>query len=287
MTEPLLQTNLGMSKDLTDDEFKLFSQLFFDLSGIRLRENKKHLLIGRLSGRLRHYGLTSFKDYFELVTADGNEIEKQCLLDLLTTNETSFFREPIHFELLKNHILSKYPQNYPLKVWSAAASSGEEAYSVAMVLTDVLGCSGPWSIVGTDINLQVLQRARQAKYPITAASLIPQSYLKKYCLKGFDREAGNLLIAGALRSKVNFIHFNLNNENWHDLALFDVIFLRNIMIYFDIDTKRTMVKKMARQLKLGGYLIIGLSETIHDYEHHFEKVGPSFIALSDEVKGHK
>lgn len=266
---------------LTDSEFEQFRELLFKLSGINLSPSKKHLVIGRLSSRLRYYDLVSFKDYFELATKPGNETEKRRLLDLMTTNETYFFREPAHFEFLRKEILPTHPAGYPFRLWSAASSSGEEAYSIAMVLADSLNRSSSWSILGTDINTEVLQQAKQAKYPIDTSGHIPESYLKQYCLKGVDQEAGSLLIARPLRSRVDFKRFNLNSSAWTGLELFDVIFLRNVMIYFDTDTKQALVNKIVRQLKPGGYFIIGHSETIHDCSDRFERIKPSIYRLRD------
>ena len=267
--------NVLNQKMITNKEFKQFSELFFDLSGIKLTVRKKHLVTGRLSCRLRHYGLANFNDYFKLATRAGNEAEKQCLLDLLTTNETYFFREPIHFEFLRKEILPNYPREYPLRLWSAASSSGEEAYSIAMVLADFMGLRSSWSILGTDINAEVLHRAKQAKYPIEIKDNIPKCYLNKYCLKGFAQEAGKLLIDSSLRSHVHFKKFNLNNSRWSGLEQFDVIFIRNVMIYFDASTKQELVNKIINQLKPGGYLITGLSETIRDSSDCFERIQPS------------
>jgi chemotaxis protein methyltransferase CheR len=274
-TTDFLAPKILDNKVLTEKEFKQFRELFFDLSGITLTANKKHLVTGRLSCRLRHYGLANFNDYFTLATRAGNETEKQRLLDLLTTNETYFFREPMHFEFLRTEILPNYPREYPLRLWSAASSSGEEAYSIAMVLADFLSCSSTWSILGTDINAEVLHRAQQAKYSIEIKEYIPERYLNKYCLKGFGQEAGKLLIDRSLRSHVDFKKFNLNNSTWSGLEQFDVIFIRNVMIYFDVKTKQELVNKTVRQLKPGGYLITGLSETIRDCSDRFERIKPS------------
>lgn len=270
-----LAPNMLNQKELTNEEFKQFSELFFELSGIKLSLSKKHLVTGRLSCRLRHYGLVNFTDYFKLATRAGNETEKQRLLDLLTTNETYFFREPIHFEFLRKEILPNYPREYPFRLWSAASSSGEEAYSIAMVLADFLSSRSSWSIIGTDINAEVLYRAQQAKYPIEIKEHIPECYLKKYCLKGFAQETGKLLIDSSLRSHVHFKKFNLNNSTWSGLEQFDVIFIRNVMIYFDANTKQGLVNKIINQLKPGGYLFTGLSETIHDCSDRFERIKPS------------
>ena len=161
---------------ITEREFEKFRGLIYQKAGISLSPVKKSLVAGRLGGRLRHYGLDSYMAYYNMVMEDGADNELQLLVDLLTTNETYFFRENKHFEVLKSHILPKIPYNTNLRVWSAASSSGEEAYSLAMTLAAELGFNRKWEILGTDISSRVLERARRAVYPSTAVDKIPKEY---------------------------------------------------------------------------------------------------------------
>jgi chemotaxis protein methyltransferase CheR len=270
-----------MQQMLTDAEFEQFSELLAQMSGILLPPGKKQLVMNRLSCRLRHFGLARFHDYFLLATRKGNEAEKRKLIDLLTTNETYFFREPAHFEFLRSVILPAYPAAYPFRLWSAAASSGEEAYSSAMLLAEHFNRRSAWTVSGTDINEGILERARSAKYPIEACKHIPERYLKPYCLKGIAQEQGNLLIKSDIRSHVHFDSFNLNSPTWGSVGLFDVILLRNVMIYFAAQTRDALINRIIGQLKPGGYLFVGHAESVNDPSGRLERIRPSIFRLRD------
>ena len=168
---------------ITDAEFTNIRNYLHDIAGIDLAPTKKALVISRLSKRLRHYRLSSYAQYLKLVTGTQHPGERQMMLDLLTTNETYFFRESGHMDFLRDHILAPENSTKPFRVWSGAASSGEEAYSIAMVLEDKLK-GRPWEIIGTDISNRVLQQARSGHYSMARTEGIPQEYLQKYCLRG-------------------------------------------------------------------------------------------------------
>lgn len=259
-----------MDFTITDQEFLKYSTFIKDKVGICLSEEKKPLLIARLSKRLRHFQIDSFTRYFDIVMGNSNPDEEQMMIDLLTTNETYFFREPHHFDYLKNEVLSKHKRNQGFRAWSAASSTGEEAYSIAMLLADHFGLNG-WEIIGSDISSRVLKAARRGKYVMDRIDGIPQHNLKKYCLKGFGPEEGSLLIDNALRDNVSFIQVNLK-KHVPDLGLFDVIFLRNILIYFDMETKRQIVRRVLSLLKPGGIFFIGHSETLKGINDSVEVV---------------
>ncbi len=249
-----------MDYTITDREFSKYSTFMQDKVGICLGDSKKTLLIARLSKRLRHYQIDSFGRYFDMVSGKSHPGEEQTMIDLLTTNETYFFRESHHFDHLKNEILSNHKCGKNFRVWSAASSTGEEAYSIAMLLADHFGLNG-WEIVGSDVSSRVLSTAKRGKYIMERIDGIPQRYLKKYCMKGFGPEEGSLLIDKSLRNNVSFTQVNLN-RSLPDLGLFDVVFLRNILIYFEPKTKRQIVKRVLALLKPGGVLFIGHSETL-------------------------
>ncbi|CAH0355719.1 protein-glutamate O-methyltransferase CheR [Aquabacterium sp. CECT 9606] len=257
---------------ITDQEFNRFQRFIYDAAGITMASSKKALVSGRLSKRLQARQLKSFTEYFNLLSSGQAKDEVQTAIDLLTTNETYFFREPKHFELLKS-LAQAHKPGQPFRVWSAASSTGEEAYSMAMVLADTLGNS-PWEILGSDISTRVLQRARAGHFPMERARNIPQPYLKRYCLKGFDEQEGTMLVEKSLRQRVRFFQANLN-EPLPQLGQFDVIFLRNVMIYFNGDTKRQVVARVISMLKPGGYFCIGHSESLNDISDALLTVAPS------------
>jgi chemotaxis protein methyltransferase CheR len=247
---------------ISDQEFAQLRRLLYEEAGISLADSKKTLVLGRLGKRLKITGNTSFTGYLRQVVG-GDAAERRVMIDLLTTNETSFFREPKHFDLLREHALARPRRDMPYKVWSAACSSGEEPYTIAMVLMEALGESAPWEIVATDISTRVLERARSGHYALERAKNIAPALLRKYCLKGVRDQEGTFLIARALRERVHFQHLNLIEPYPDSLGPFDIIFLRNVMIYFETDTKRRIVEAMIPKLRRDGYFLIGHSETLN------------------------
>ena len=252
-----------MSYEINDTEFKRLSNLLYDIAGISLSDAKKMLLTGRLSKRLTALGLDTYTQYFKYVTDVAHADELQFMVDLLTTNETYFFREPQHFDFLKQIVPPSIKPGHKFRVWSAAASIGAEAYSIAMVLADSLGEGGAWEILGTDISNSVLEQARRGHYRIAEADKIPSPYLKKYCLKGKGEQEGTFLIDHKLRQHVSFEQVNLNVDGIKKIGDFDVIFLRNVLIYFDITTKQRVIANLIPCMKNNGYLIVGHSESLN------------------------
>ena len=258
---------------ITDREFMQFQRFIYDAAGIFMANGKQALVSGRLAKRLAHYQLDSYGDYLRLLESRAQPAELQVAVDLLTTNETYFFREPKHFTLLRDLALDARDKGKALRVWSAASSSGEEPYSIAMVLADILG-EAPWEVLGTDISTRVLERARTGHYPMERATQMPDAYLRRFCLKGQGSETGTMLIERGLRQRVQFQHLNLN-QPLPKLGSFDVIFLRNVMIYFNLETKRQVVARLLSQLRPGGYFLIGHSETLNDINDTLTVVAPS------------
>jgi len=258
---------------LSDREFGEFQGLLQRQAGIHLSPTKKALVCGRLAKRLKHFTLGSYGDYFKLLTSGNEPAELQIVVDLLTTNETYFFRESKHFDYLVSEVLPARRSGVPFRVWSAACSSGEEPYTLTMVLDDMLG-SAPWEIVASDISTRVLEKARLGLYPLERAKNIPGKYLSKYCLKGVGSQDGNLLVDKRLRGRVQFRQINLN-ESLPKMGEFDVIFLRNVMIYFNVQTKAEVVGRLASILKPGGHLIIGHSESLNGVTDVVRAVRPS------------
>jgi chemotaxis protein methyltransferase CheR len=258
---------------ITDQEFNQFQRFIFEAAGITLSSSKKALVSGRLAKRLQHCQLGSYSAYFKLLSSGNAPDEVQTAVDLLTTNETYFFREKSHFDFLREQALAASGRSQPFRVWSAASSTGEEAYSIAMVLADCLE-STPWEVIGSDISSRVLQDARMGHYSLQRTTNIPPPYLRRYCLKGIGPQQGTLLVERSLRSKVRFIQVNLN-ETLPDLGLFDIIFLRNVMIYFNDETKRQVVGRVLSQLKPGGYFCIGHSESLNEISNAVQLLLPA------------
>lgn len=259
---------------LRDKEFALFQQWIHAVAGISMSDAKKALVAGRLARRVQERGLPSFEAYFQLLQRDAGE--HQIALDLLTTNETHFFREPKHFELLRDVVLPEHaagPGGRALRIWSAASSTGQEPYSLAMLLAHQLG-DVPWEILGSDICTRALERARSALYDLALTREIPDPLLRAYCLKGVGAHSGHFLIAPELSRRVRFAQINLNTS-LPDVGEFDIIFLRNVMIYFDEATKRAVVRRLLEALRPGGWFIVGHSETLHGLTPQLRAHGPS------------
>ncbi|HEY0942019.1 MAG TPA: protein-glutamate O-methyltransferase CheR [Steroidobacter sp.] len=262
-----------MTTSITDKEFALFQRFIFDAAGITLSESKKALVSSRLSKRLDERRLSSFADYFKVLSSGQDAQEVQVAIDLLTTNETYFFRESKHFELLREQAEQARGRSTPFKVWSAACSTGEETYSIAMVLAATLQYA-PFEVLGSDISSRVLDRARTGHYPVSRATHIPRAYLQQFCLRGTQDQEGTILVDRPLRERVRFMLINLNTT-LPRIGPFDVIFLRNVMIYFSADTKRQVAERALSVLKPGGYLLIGHAETLNELNVNAIAVAPS------------
>jgi chemotaxis protein methyltransferase CheR len=258
---------------ITDTEFAQFQRFIFEEAGISMADAKKALVTGRLGKRVAAHELESFGDYFKVLTSGQHPEEVQMAVDLLTTNETYFFREIKHFEFLRSQALAARSRPQPFRVWSAASSSGEEAYSMAMVMADCMQTT-PWEILGTDISTRVIDGARRALYSLERGRHIPQDYLKRFCRKGAGQYDGHLLVDKTLRSKVSFRQVNLNAA-LPELGQFDVVFLRNVMIYFNNETKRQVVARVIATIKPGGYFCVGHSESLNDITNAVQMVAPA------------
>lgn len=263
----------GDGGQISDREFERFRELIGTIAGIRLASSKKALVCGRLAKRLRERNLGGYGEYYKLVTSVGESRELEICINLLTTNETYFFREGRHFDLLKQRVLPQL-RGRNCRIWSAACSSGEEPYTLAMVAAEALG-DGDWEVLGTDIGTHVLQRAARGHYPVERAREVPQDLLRKYCLKGVGGQEGTILVNEALRRRVRFGQVNLNRPLPSAVGEFDIVFLRNVMIYFDADIKRAVVSRILRQLKPEGWLFVGHSESLNGFSDEVRAVAPS------------
>lgn len=260
-----------LNPSLNDTDFAHFQQMIFNIAGISMTPAKKDLVAGRLAKRLKYHGLDSYGAYFQLLSRQHEEV--QVAVDLLTTNETYFFREPKHFDFLRDRILPSHPRGQAFRVWSAACSSGEETYTLAMVMAGHLG-EAAWEILGSDICTRVLDKARAGLYPMERLRGIPPAALRAFCLKGVGSQEGCFMVDPALRRRVRFAQINLN-EHLPEVGEFDVIFLRNVMIYFQAETKRQVVARLLAKLRPGGFFIVGHSESLNGLAQELETVAPS------------
>ena len=239
-------------------------------AGISLSPAKRTLVMGRWNKRLAHLGLASYAAYMRFISGAEGAAERQISIDLLTTNETYFFREPKHFDFLRDKVLPSVDGRERFRVWSAACSSGEEPYSVAMLLADRLAHKD-WEVIGTDLSSRVLDHARAGLYDSTRTQGIPDEYLRRFCLKGTGPYADKVLVDRPLRERLQFSQVNLT-ETLPKLGQFDVILLRNVMIYFDTPTKTAVLNRLLPCLKRGGYFLIGHSDTLSGVSHELETV---------------
>jgi|tagenome__1003787_1003787.scaffolds.fasta_scaffold20984018_7 chemotaxis protein methyltransferase CheR len=259
---------------LTPVEFEWACTFLRRATGIELKDGKQALVTGRLDRRLRQHGLSSYTEYFQLISSPQGVDEAQVTIDLLTTNETYFFREPQHFDRLPS-LLPDPPstRGRPIRIWSAASSSGEEAYTIALTLAGHPS-DQPWEIVGSDISTRVLETARRCLYPIDAVDRIPENLRRSHCLKGRGEHEGMFTLRAPLRERVSFVQANLMKP-LPDLGLFDVVFLRNVMIYFSQKTKSDLLQRINAVLRPGGYLLIGHAESMQGLSSEFSIVVPS------------
>lgn len=268
---PLPETTLGAQA------FGRLQRFFLEASGISLAEHKQALVEGRLRKRLVHHGLQDFDRYCDLLLSADAQEERQRAVDLLTTNETYFFREPEHFAMLAEDILPGLSQR-PVRVWSAACSSGEESYSLAMLLDDVLG-TAKWDLIGCDLSATMVEHARRGLYRHQRLESLPPHYLKRYCRRGTGAYLGHLLIDRSLRQRVRFLRHNLFDEA-PQLGCFDIVFLRNVLIYFDAQSKQAIVRRVIERMHPGSWLFIGRSESLQGLGLPLRRVESSLYRLA-------
>lgn len=242
----------------TIQEYQKLQQFLFSQAGITLGPRKQAMVAGRLGKRLRALNLPGFSAYLQHLSSDA--AERQLAIDLLTTNETYFFREPKHFSFLSEVAIPEFHAQQKVRIWSAACSSGEEPYSIAMVLAERRG-QRPWEVLGSDISQSMLQNARNGQYPLARAEKIPRPYLQRFCLKGIGTREGTLQIDQHLRQRVQFQQINLIGA-LGSMDNFDMIWLRNVLIYFDTETKVAICQKLVQHLRPGGYFLVGHSESL-------------------------
>lgn len=265
---------------LSDREFQRFSSLIYDSVGIKMPPAKKTMLEARLQKRLKALGIRSFEEYGDHVFShEGRTSELVHLIDVVTTNKTDFFREPGHFDFmvktaLPNILGSKGATRDPVRVWSAGCSTGEEPYTLAMVLSEFAVGRPDFrvAITASDICTQVLQTAKTGIYPEERTDPIPLNLKKKYLMRSREKSKSLIRIAPRLRSLVNFKRINFMDDDLGITEKMDIIFCRNVVIYFDKPTQQVLMKKFYKQLNPGGYLFIGHSETLSGLDLDFKAV---------------
>lgn len=261
---------------LSEPAFDAVVEMFHRVSGIRLAPSKRQLVVGRLQKLASDKGYASLDDYVAGVVRGGADREELVkVVDRLTTNETYFFREPQHFTFLEEWLGARRPSR-DIRIWSAASSSGEEAYSIAMLLTDRVGPAG-WEVVGTDLSTAMVDAARRALYPMDRARQMPEGYLRRFCMKGQGPYEGQLLVNRAVRERVRFLSANLM-QPLPEIGQFDIVFLRNVLIYFDPPAKKDIVQRILPLIKPGGYLFTGHSESLSNLQLGLTTVRPAIYA---------
>jgi chemotaxis protein methyltransferase CheR len=266
---------------ITDREFGQLRDLVQGETGIQLPESKRALLVGRLARRLRALQLDTFAAYYRRVTLEGDLAERTRMIDLLSTNETRFFREPQQFEFLEQRLVPAWlaaaeagQRSRVLRVWSAACSSGEEPFSVAMALRSQLP---DWrlEILATDLSTRVLEQARSATWPIEKSRDIPEPHLKAFMLRGVGPNQGTMKAGRELRDLVRFARLNLHDESYVVGQPFDVILCRNVLIYFSSEGRQRVVRRLLGHLVPDGHLFLGHAETMHGLDERLRGRGPS------------
>jgi chemotaxis protein methyltransferase CheR len=289
---PIGDESAGLSVDPAT--FNKFQRLIHDETGIWLGEAKMALLCGRLARRLRTLGLERLDEYYAIVARPEENAERIAMIDAITTNETRFFREPRHFEFLEKKAIPRWcldaqegrrPKS--LRVWSAGCSSGEEPYSLAMLFATYLPPEQGWktAILATDISTRVLEKARSGIYEITKSSEIPEAMLKRCMLRGIDKEYGRMKVMPIVRSMIEFRRFNLIEWILPPTEKFDVIFCRNVLIYFDTDSKTRVTERLAQCLTPRGFFFLGLAENLSGMKTSLRSLAPAIYGRAGEENG--
>jgi len=270
--------------NLTEREFEKFKKLIYEKSGINLTNQKKELLKSRLAKRLRVLDITGFSDYYKyLINNDPDGSELVLMLDCISTNKTGFFRENQHFEYLRNTILPELVVNkrakgeHTFRVWSAGCSSGEEPYTLAIILSEFLNPVVSWDakILATDISTKVLSKAKEGVYEKEKVKTIPPNLLQKYFEKEADNGTVRFHVKSLLKNLVVFSRFNLMEDIYPFKRYFDIIFCRNVMIYFDKQIQGKITNKFYEHLADGGYFLVGHSESLSGVKTNFHYIRPT------------
>jgi chemotaxis protein methyltransferase CheR len=285
MTDSVVSKIYGAK--MSDADFKKLSSFIYSEYGIKMPDVKKTMLQSRLQKRLVTTQITSFKEYIEYVfSKEGKQTELIHMIDVVTTNKTDFFREPVHFDFLQEVVLPDYYQAHKRKImdiWAAGCSSGEEPYTLAIVLAEFAEQHQGFDfrIYATDISTRILKRAMEAIYSEEKTSMIPMYLKKKYLLKSKDPTKKLVRISQLLRKKITFSRLNFMDATYDVPYIFDAIFCRNVIIYFDRETQEKVINKLSRNLSSSGYFFLGHSESIANMNVPLRHIKPTIFKKTE------
>jgi len=276
-----LRSSNGRDREFlfTLEDFERVSRLIYEHAGISLKSSKQDMVYSRLARRLRANGLDNFRDYLKLLESN-DPVEWEAFVNSLTTNLTSFFREPHHFPLLSEHVI-KQNGSHHISLWCSAASTGEEPYSMAMTMVDAFGSfSPPVTIVATDVDTNVLAKAEEGVYPVEHIEKMPADKVKRFFLRGTGAQSGYVKVRPELQDMITFRPVNLLAENWPIRGPLDAIFCRNVMIYFDKQTQLRILQRFAPLLQPEGLIFAGHSESFYNATHLLKLRGKTVYELA-------
>ncbi len=270
--------------ELSSKDFEAFSQFIYNEFGIKMPPVKRIMLQGRLLKRIRELNMNSYTEYKDyLFSKDGQREEIFNFLNVVTTNKTDFFREPIHFDFLKSTVLPEFvnlQSRQPFKIWSAGCSSGEELYTLAITLNEFKSTNAgfDYNMLGTDISQNVLSKAAKGIYPLNKVDIIPIDLKKKYLLKSKDKSNPTVKVRPELQRSLSLKYLNLMDSTYSNInETFDVVFCRNVLIYFDRQTQESVINKLSSHVKPGGYFFIGHSESLTGMDVPLEHIKPTIF----------
>ncbi|OFZ67627.1 MAG: chemotaxis protein CheR [Betaproteobacteria bacterium RBG_16_56_24] len=275
------QSGSGRDREFafTEENFERVRKLIYEHAGISLKPAKQDMVYSRLARRLRVNGMDNFQDYLAFLE-NNNGAEWEAFVNALTTNLTSFFREPHHFPLLAEHVAGRNEKR-PISLWCSAASTGEEPYSMAMAMVDAFGSfTPPVSIIASDLDTQVLAKAEAGIYPLERVEKLPEDKVKRFFLKGTGKQSGFVRVRPELRAMITFRQVNLLGSDWPIRGPLDAIFCRNVMIYFDKETQLRILERFVPLLQPEGLLFAGHSESFHNATHLFKLRGKTVYELA-------
>ncbi|MCW3806415.1 CheR family methyltransferase [Plebeiibacterium marinum] len=286
-----MENNKSYSKDLdcfkaelSSKDFEAFSQFIYSEFGIKMPPVKRIMLQGRLLKRIRELNMNSYTEYKDyLFSNDGQREEIFNFLNVVTTNKTDFFREPVHFDFLKSTVLPAFVEKQsrePFKIWSAGCSSGEELYTLAITLNE-FSANNPgfhYNMLGTDISQNVLSKAAKGIYPLNKVDIIPLELKKKYFLKSKDTNNPTVKVRPELQRNLSLKYLNLMDSSFSAInEKYDVVFCRNVLIYFDRQTQESVINKLSSHVKSDGYFFIGHSESLTGMDVPLEHIKPTIF----------
>jgi chemotaxis protein methyltransferase CheR len=276
------------NKELSDSDFRKLSGFIYENYGIKMPLAKKGMLQARLQRRLRENKIETFKEYCEFVFSDKTgQGEIMHMINEVSTNKTDFYRESAHFDYMSSVVLPEFRENNsgePLKVWSSACSSGEEVYTIGMVISEFQGDRKffDYSIFGTDISTKILEKAVSGIYSEDRVVNMPMALKKKYLLKSKNRENPTVRVIPEIRQKTRYQRLNLMDDIYSTVPKnFDIIFCRNVLIYFDRETQEKVINKLCSHLKPGGYFFLGHSESITGISVPLKQIKPTILKKTD------